>query len=73
MVGVVVRLVPVALALALLVVLGVGSATAARSETGATSARAFAIQVAVPGQAGGSAASVLGTMRTIPTVLFACP
>jgi murein DD-endopeptidase MepM/ murein hydrolase activator NlpD len=58
MVAVVVRLVPVALALALLVVLSGGSATAARSETGATSARAFAIQVAVPGQAGGSAASV---------------
>jgi murein DD-endopeptidase MepM/ murein hydrolase activator NlpD len=54
----VVRLVPVAFALALLVVLSVGSATAARSETGATSARAFAIQVAVPGQPGGSAASV---------------
>jgi murein DD-endopeptidase MepM/ murein hydrolase activator NlpD len=58
MVTVVVRLVPVALGLALLVVLSVGSATAARSETGSTSARAFAIQVAVPGQSGGSAASV---------------
>ena len=58
MVAVVVRLVPVALGLALLVVLSVGSAGAARSETGSTSARAFAIQVAVPGQAGGSAAPV---------------
>jgi murein DD-endopeptidase MepM/ murein hydrolase activator NlpD len=58
MVIVVVRLVPVALWLALLVVLSVGSATAARSETSGTSARAFAIQVAVPGQAGGSAAAV---------------
>src|SRR6266508_910978 len=55
---VVVRLVPVALGLALLVVLSVGSATAARSETSGTSARAFAIQVAVPGQAGGSTAAV---------------
>jgi murein DD-endopeptidase MepM/ murein hydrolase activator NlpD len=42
----------------MLVVLSVGSAGAARSETGSTSARAFAIQVAVPGQAGGSAAAV---------------
>src|SRR5262245_63566640 len=55
---VVVRLVPVALGLALLVVLSMGSAIAARSETNDTSARAFAIQVAVPGQAGASAASV---------------
>ena len=58
MVTVVVRLLPVALGLALLVVLSVGSAGAARSEAGSTSARAFAIQVAVPGQAGGSAAAV---------------
>jgi murein DD-endopeptidase MepM/ murein hydrolase activator NlpD len=58
MMGVVVRLLPVALGLALVVVLSVGSATAARSETSATTARAFAIQVAVPGQAGASAASV---------------
>jgi murein DD-endopeptidase MepM/ murein hydrolase activator NlpD len=49
---------PVAIALALTLVLSVGSATAARSENGTTSARAFAVQVAVPGQAGGSAASV---------------
>src|SRR5262245_1376152 len=55
---VVVRLVPVALGLALLVVLSVGSATAARSASNETSARAFAIQVAVPGQAGASAAVV---------------
>ena len=58
MVVVVVRLVPVALGLALLVVLSVGSATAARSESSGTSARAFAVQVAVPGQAPGSAAAV---------------
>jgi murein DD-endopeptidase MepM/ murein hydrolase activator NlpD len=58
MMGVVVRLVPVAFGLALLVVLCVGSAAAARSDSSDTSARAFAIQVAVPGQAGGSAASV---------------
>jgi murein DD-endopeptidase MepM/ murein hydrolase activator NlpD len=58
MVIVVVRLFPVAFGLALLVVLSGGSATAARSETSGTSARAFAIQVAVPGQAGGSAAAV---------------
>jgi murein DD-endopeptidase MepM/ murein hydrolase activator NlpD len=50
---------PVAVALAVtLVVLSVGSATAARSANGETTARAFAVQVAVPGQAGGSAASV---------------
>ena len=48
----------VALALAVVVVLSVGSASASRSETGATSSRAFAVQVAVPGQAGGSAAVV---------------
>src|SRR5262245_28069512 len=58
MMSVVVRLAPVALWLALLVVLSVGSATAARSESSGTSARAFAIQVAVPGQAGSSAAAV---------------
>jgi murein DD-endopeptidase MepM/ murein hydrolase activator NlpD len=51
------RLAALALTL-MLVVLSVGSAGAARSETGSTSARAFAIQVAVPGQAGGSAAAV---------------
>jgi murein DD-endopeptidase MepM/ murein hydrolase activator NlpD len=48
----------VAVALAFTLVLSVGSATAARSETSGTSARAFAIQVAVPGQAGGSTAAV---------------
>ena len=58
MMTVVVRLVPVALGFSLLVVLSVGSATAARSESSVTSARAFAVQVAVPGQAGGSAAVV---------------
>jgi murein DD-endopeptidase MepM/ murein hydrolase activator NlpD len=51
------RLVPVALALALLLV-SVGSAGTASVEKGATTARAFAVQVAVPGQAGGSAAAV---------------
>ena len=54
--NVVIRLVPVALGLAL-VVLSVGSAAASPSANDTTS-RAFAIQVAVPGQAGGSAASV---------------
>jgi murein DD-endopeptidase MepM/ murein hydrolase activator NlpD len=55
---VVARLVPVALGLTLLVC-AVGSAGASRSANGSTiSARAFAVQVAVPGQAGGSAASV---------------
>jgi murein DD-endopeptidase MepM/ murein hydrolase activator NlpD len=49
---------PVAVVLAFMLVLSVGSATAARSENGTTSARAFAVQVAVPGQAGGSAAAV---------------
>jgi murein DD-endopeptidase MepM/ murein hydrolase activator NlpD len=58
MVAVVVRLVPVALVLALVVVLSGGPATASRSANDATASRAFAIQVAVPGQAGGSAASV---------------
>jgi murein DD-endopeptidase MepM/ murein hydrolase activator NlpD len=58
MVAVVVRLLPVSLGLALLVVLSVGSAGAARSQNGSTTARAFAFQVAVPGQAGGSAAAV---------------
>jgi murein DD-endopeptidase MepM/ murein hydrolase activator NlpD len=48
------RLIPVSLALALLLV----SLGAASAEKGATSARAFAVQVAVPGQSGGSAASV---------------
>ncbi len=53
-----VRLVPVALVLALVVALSAGSPPAARSENGDTTSRAFAIQVAVPGQAGGSAAVV---------------
>ena len=55
---VVVRLASVAFGLALLIC-AVGSAGASRSAKGSTvSARAFAIQVAVPGQPGGSAASV---------------
>jgi murein DD-endopeptidase MepM/ murein hydrolase activator NlpD len=50
------RLVPVALVLALVLVsLGSGAAS---GQSSATTARAFAVQVAVPGQAGGSAASV---------------
>jgi hypothetical protein len=54
----VVRFVPVALGLALLIST-VGSAGASRSETTSTvSARGFAVQVAVPGQQGGSAAPV---------------
>src|SRR5215204_181896 len=44
--------------LALFVALAGGSPSAARSENGDTTSRAFAIQVAVPGQAGGSAAVV---------------
>jgi murein DD-endopeptidase MepM/ murein hydrolase activator NlpD len=51
------RLAAVALALTL-VVLSVGPAAASRSANGGTTARAFAVQVAVPGQAPGSAASV---------------
>jgi murein DD-endopeptidase MepM/ murein hydrolase activator NlpD len=54
----VVRLVPVALGLALLLS-SVGSAQVFRSTKGSTvSARGFAVQVAVPGQAGSSSASV---------------
>jgi len=53
----VIRLVSVALALGLLLASG-GSASTALVQKGATTARAFAVQVAVPGQAGGSAASV---------------
>ena len=59
--GGVVRLAPVALALALIVTLAVGSASATRTRAAVpdlTTARAFAVQVAVPGQAGGSAAPV---------------
>ena len=55
---VVVRFAPVAFGLALLVA-SVGSAGASRTEsTSAVSARGFAVQVAVPGQAGGSSAPV---------------
>jgi len=50
------RLAPAAFVLAFLLA-SLGSA-AASAEKGATSARAFAVQVAVPGQSGGSAASV---------------
>jgi murein DD-endopeptidase MepM/ murein hydrolase activator NlpD len=52
---VVARLVPVALAL---VVLSIASAGASGAENGSTTSRAFAVQVAVPGQAGDSAGSV---------------
>src|SRR3954454_7751408 len=51
----VVRLTPVALALAAIVTLAVGSASATRTRPAVpdqTTARAFAVQVAVPGQAG---------------------
>jgi murein DD-endopeptidase MepM/ murein hydrolase activator NlpD len=51
------RLVPAALGLALLLV-SMGPVGSASAEPGATTARAFAVQVAVPGQAGGSAAAV---------------
>ena len=57
----VVRLAPVALALAAIVALAVGPASATRTRPAApdqTTARAFAVQVAVPGQAGDSAAPV---------------
>jgi murein DD-endopeptidase MepM/ murein hydrolase activator NlpD len=60
MVGVV-RFAPVALTLAVLVALAVGPASATRARPAApdqTTARAFAVQVAVPGQAGSSAAPV---------------
>ena len=55
------RLAPVALALAAIVALSVGPASATRSQPSAadlTTARAFAVQVAVPGQSGASAAPV---------------
>jgi murein DD-endopeptidase MepM/ murein hydrolase activator NlpD len=52
------RLVPVALALAALVALSVGPASAVRSATNLTAARAFAVQVAVPGQPGSATPSV---------------
>jgi murein DD-endopeptidase MepM/ murein hydrolase activator NlpD len=57
------RLVLVAVALASVVALSVGSASAGsasavRSATDLTAARAFAVQVAVPGQAGGATPSV---------------
>jgi murein DD-endopeptidase MepM/ murein hydrolase activator NlpD len=51
------RLAAVAFALTAVVV-SAGSASAARTANGETTSRAFAVQVAVPGQAGGSAASV---------------
>jgi murein DD-endopeptidase MepM/ murein hydrolase activator NlpD len=50
-------LVPVALGLALLLA-SLGSAAASRADKSSTAARAFAVQVAVPGQSGGSAAAV---------------
>jgi murein DD-endopeptidase MepM/ murein hydrolase activator NlpD len=55
------RLAPVALALAAVVASAVGPASATRTRAAApdlTVARAFAVQVAVPGQAGASAATV---------------
>jgi murein DD-endopeptidase MepM/ murein hydrolase activator NlpD len=52
------RLVPVALALAAIVALSVGPASAGRSATDLTAARAFAVQVAVPGQSGSATPSV---------------
>ena len=55
------RLAPVVLALGAIVALAVGPASATRTRVAAadlTAARAFAVQVAVPGQAGGSAAPV---------------
>ena len=56
--NVVIRLVPVALGL-VLVIASVGSTGAASgAESAATNSRAFAVQVAAPGQSGGSAAAV---------------
>ncbi|HEY7148544.1 MAG TPA: M23 family metallopeptidase [Gaiellaceae bacterium] len=55
------RLAPVAVALAAIVALAVGPASATRTRAAApdlTTARAFAVQVAVPGQPGASAAPV---------------
>jgi murein DD-endopeptidase MepM/ murein hydrolase activator NlpD len=52
------RLVPVAVALAALVALSVGPASATRSATNRTAARAFAVQAAVPGQPGSATPSV---------------
>ena len=52
------RLVSAALALAAVVALSGGSASATRSATDLTAARAFAVQVAVPGQPGGATPSV---------------
>ena len=52
------RLVSAALALAAVVALSGGSASATRSTTDLTAARAFAVQVAVPGQPGGATPSV---------------
>ena len=51
------RLAAVAFALTA-VVISAGSANASRTANGETTSRAFAVQVAVPGQAGGSAGSV---------------
>ena len=56
--GGVARLVSAALALAAVVALSGGSASATRSTTDLTAARAFAVQVAVPGQPGGATPSV---------------
>ncbi|HKB21152.1 MAG TPA: M23 family metallopeptidase [Gaiellaceae bacterium] len=52
------RLVPVALALAALVASSVGPASATKSATNLTAARAFAVQVAVPGQSGSATPAV---------------
>ena len=52
------RLVSAAFALAAVVALSGGSASAIRSTTDLTAARAFAVQVAVPGQSGGATAPV---------------
>jgi murein DD-endopeptidase MepM/ murein hydrolase activator NlpD len=52
------RLVPVAVALAALVALSVGPASAIRSATNLTAARAFAVQAAVPGQPGSATPAV---------------
>ncbi len=69
----VLKFAPVALGLALLVS-SVGSAGAVRSaEESTVSARGFAVQVAVPGQAGGSSASVSAPPDVVLAGSFAYP
>ena len=70
--AVVVRLLPVTLGLALLVG-SVGSAGASESAKGTSSARAFAVQVAVPGQPAASAAPVSAPPDAVGAGSFSYP